>query len=122
MAVCLDRLQRQEIKKRVGKVTLLSELQRRSCPVPFAQLAAVRSQYHRNMPKLRLLPAERFIKQNMPRRAGNPFFGAYHVRNFHIVVVDGMCEVIGRKAVRFEHDMVVQDAVIKGDISPDNIV
>ena len=49
----------------------------------------------------------------MARDAGNPFLGAYDVRDSHGMVVDDVCEVISRVTVRFEDDEIPQEREVE---------
>ena len=70
----------------------------------------------------RLLPAERVVQQIVFRRARKVLVAAHDVRDAHRVVVDDVCEVIGRHAVRLDQDHVVQIGAVHCDVPVQNVV
>ena len=58
----------------------------------------------------------------MQRQAVHPFIAPQDVTDLHQMVVDDVGQVIGRNAIRFHQDRVLQDGILKGDIAPDEVV
>ena len=63
----------------------------------------------------RLLPAERLVKQVVLRRRGQVLAAAHDVRDVHQVVVDDVCEIVRRVAVRLQQDLVLDLLVLDRD-------
>ncbi|MBA7654993.1 hypothetical protein ES703_62890 [subsurface metagenome] len=57
----------------------------------------------------------------MARHAGQPFFCPQHMAYLHQMVVNHVGQVIGRVAIRFEQDIVIQGAVLHRNLPPDDI-
>src|SRR5258708_34399577 len=58
----------------------------------------------------------------MQWHAGDPFLGSQQVCDAHQVVIDDMCEMIGRQSIGFEYDGVVKVGIFKADIAMKFIV
>mgnify|MGYP001040435765 CR=1 FL=1 len=59
------------------------------------------------MGKLRAFPTKEAIKQNMQRGRWEPFFTADYMRDFHQMVINNIGEMIGRHAIAFIKDFIV---------------
>jgi hypothetical protein len=59
------------------------------------------------------LPAERLVEHHVLGRRREPLLGANHVGDLHQVVVDHVGQVIGRKAVRLEQNLIVDLRVVE---------
>ena len=59
------------------------------------------------MRKRRFFPSERAIHEDVFWCRGKPFFATDHVRNFHVMIIDDVGEVIRGKAIGFHEDLVV---------------
>ena len=68
------------------------------------------------------LPAEALVEPHVLRQRREPLLGADHVRDAHQVVVDHVGEVIGRKAVALEQDLVVHLRVVDRDVAAEQVV
>ena len=60
------------------------------------------------------LPAERLVEQDVLWRGGDPLLSPDHVRDPHVVIVDYIREVVGRKPVRFQDDLIVDEPILEG--------
>ena len=70
-----------------------------------------------------VFPSESTIKQNVKRCAGQPLLATYHVSNLHKVVVDDVCQVIGRQLVGtlVEH-LVVENVALYLHVTTNHVV
>ena len=69
------------------------------------------------MRKRRFLPAERAIHENVFWRGGKPFFATDHMRDFHVMIVDDVGEVVCGKTVGFQKRLIIQFVVFDGNLS-----
>src|SRR5580698_2717238 len=69
------------------------------------------------MPEARNLPAEGFVEQDVLGRGGDPLFGAYDIGDAHEMVIDYVGEVVGGEAVRLHQYLIVDVAVLEGDVA-----
>ncbi len=74
------------------------------------------------MHQLRRLPAEVRVEQQMLGRARDPLFAAKDVRDLHQMVVDDVCEVVGRHPVRLDQHLHVDAGVLELDRPPAKIL
>ena len=65
----------------------------------------------------RRLPAERGVEQIVLRSGGKILVASYDMCNAHSVVVDHVCEVVGRHSVGLEQHLVVQVGILDRDIA-----
>ena len=68
-AVLLARAKRDEIQERFAQIAPVPELPHHGGSVTFRKLAAALGEYDRHVGKLRLLPSECAVEENMTRRA-----------------------------------------------------
>ena len=70
-----------------------------------------------------VFPSEGTIKQNVKRCAGQPLLTTNHVSNLHKVVVDDICQVIGRQLVGtlVEH-LVVENVALYLHVATNHVV
>ena len=71
---------------------------------------------------LRNLPAKGLIQTIVLRTGGNIFVSANDMRDSHQMIIDHVCEIIGREAVRLDEDHVIELAVVYRDVSVKLIV
>src|SRR4030042_5107594 len=60
--------------------------------------------------------SESFVYSQVHRNAGYPLVSPDNVRDFHRRVIDYIGQVVGWIAIRFQHDEVVNRAVIESNI------
>ena len=68
------------------------------------------------------LPAKGIVEQVVFRCRGEVFRAAHDMGDRHVVIVDDIGEVIGRVAVGFEEDLVLQLTVFDRDVAIDGIL
>ena len=68
------------------------------------------------------VPAEALVEQVVLGGGGEVLAAPDHVGDAHEVVVDDVGEVVGGQAVPLEEDLVVQGAVLHGDVAKDGVV
>jgi hypothetical protein len=85
--------------------------------LPFAAGLEEQRQVHPN----RLLPPESLVNVGVQRKGGQPFRAAQHVRDAHQVIVDHRCQVVERQPIGLDQDIVVQVAVLDGDLAPQQV-
>ena len=73
------------------------------------------------MGKRRGCPTKSAVEQLVQGRARKPFFAADDVGDLHEMVVDHVGEVVGRQAVGFHQDLVVEDGGVDGDGAADGV-
>ena len=68
------------------------------------------------------VPAKRLVEQDVQRGTGQPFFAADDVADAHVVVVDDVGEVVGRQAVGFHENLVVEHVGRNADFAADLVL
>src|SRR5437773_7733716 len=63
------------------------------------------------------LPSECAIDQEMFRNRGDPLLAAHDVRDPHLVVIDDDGEVVGRKAIRLQNDLILDRVGLPLDVA-----
>src|SRR6266540_2465832 len=74
------------------------------------------------MAKDRRFPAEILVQLEMLRNRADPLFSPDHVSDLHQVVIDNVGEVVGRKSVRFEQDLIVDRFPVFADLAAEKVV
>ncbi len=69
----------------------------------------------------RFLPPQRAVNHAVQREGRQPFGSTNNVRDLHQVVVHGGGQVIQRQSVRFDDDVIVQNAVFDGNRASNDI-
>ncbi len=90
--------------------------------VPLTQLRAVGTQHPGQVGELRRLVAESFVQKDVMRSGGDKLLCPYHVAYLHFVVVNHVCQIIGRITVRFEQHEVVEGIIFKFQFAPDDVI
>ena len=85
-------------------------------------LRAVGVAQQRQVAEDRRLPAEALVEPRVLRQRREPLLGADHVRDAHQVVVDHVGQVVGRKAVALQQDLVVDLRVVDRDVAAQQVV
>ena len=83
----------------------------------FAQLGAVRRQNHRHVAKLRRLPAQSFVNQQLLRRVGKMLLSTQNMSHAHQMVIDNNSKVVGRHAVGFYDNKIIELIHIEGYVA-----
>ena len=65
--------------------------------------------------------AEGVVEEEVAGGAGQPFVAAEDVADLHGVVIDDGGEVVGGEAVGLEQDVVVQEAILEGDVAAEGV-
>ena len=87
-----------------------------------AQLGAVRRQNHRHMTKLRRLPAQCFVNQQLLRRIGKMLLSTQNMSHAHQMVIDNNSKVVGRHAVGFYDNKIIELVHIEGYVAMNQVM
>jgi hypothetical protein len=95
-----------------GQVAGLSELVDRRGSMALGELMPILSQNHGKMAELGHLPAEGIVHDPVERCRRKPFLRPHHLGNAHKMIVDDVCQMVGREAVRLEEDGIGADVLV----------
>ncbi|MPM33684.1 hypothetical protein SDC9_80262 [bioreactor metagenome] len=114
--------QRNIVDNRFLEVALLQIILKIRVAVPLTEFVARVAHDRRHVNVDWFFPAERLIKQVILRRAGEVLVAAHHVGDRHRVVVDHICKVIRRHAVRLDEHHVVELRAVHADMPVEYVV
>ena len=109
--------QRHKIDNGLRHKALIDQILVGGMTAAFGKLVMLLVCDQRTMNVYRHLPSKGIIKSVILRRRGKVFISAYNMGNAHQMVIYNVCKVIGRIAVRFDQDHIVQLGILYRDIS-----
>ena len=114
--------QRHIVYHRFRHKALVDEILIGGMAAPFAQLLVLLIGDQRAVYVHRHVPAKGFIQPVVLGRGGKIFVAPHHVGDPHQMVVDHICKIVGRKAVRLDQDHIVQFLIGHRDVPVDLVV
>ena len=107
----------EEVEDGRGEIAGVAVVDERDGVLALGDLRFVEIAQQRHMPEARKLPAEGLIEQDVLGGGGDPLLGTDDVGDLHEVIVDDVGEVVGGEAVGLHEHLVVDVAVLEGDVA-----
>ena len=107
----------QVIQQRLGQVAVFFVLHHADRAVALGQARAVITEDHRQVRKLRHIPAHRLVQVDLTRGVVDVVIAADHLGDAHVVIVHHHGQVVGRRAVGAADDQIVQLVVGYADLA-----
>lgn len=95
-----------EIQEGGRQIAILRKLLHKNMPLPLGEFAAIFVQEQWKVPKMRRLPAECPVEEEVFGSGGEPFSSTQNMTDLHQVIIHHVSQVIGWKAIALQNHRI----------------